>query len=146
MSTGTPAEGTGVDDSVFLAALNDLTIEDWPAEGIGVAPVHSTDAAALAVQVITAGGHLQAHHHEGTWDYFVGLRGSASLQLTTTSGIRTTHQLVAGSFLAVPPGVIHRVDNTDGTEPFVYLLTQTPNPHGDFHEDEDHDEPTGGTS
>lgn len=134
------ADTTGAKSSggtpVFVEDLAALEPQEWFDGAVGVASVHSTDATGFAVQVIASGGHLQAHHHEGMWDHFVVLGGAATLILTTPAGERTTYPMKSGSFLAVPPGVTHRVDNTEGSEPFIYLLTQAPYIHGDFHEDE----------
>ena len=121
---------------VFIDDLAAVNPQEWFGGAVEVAQVHSTEAAAFAVQVIAPGKHLQAHHHEGMWDHFVALRGEAVLTLTSPAGERSDFPMRAGSFLAVPPGVTHRVDNAAGNEPFVYLLAQAPFAHGDFHEDE----------
>jgi mannose-6-phosphate isomerase-like protein (cupin superfamily) len=136
MSTGSDNAGHSDEQAVFVADLRSVEPQEWYDRAVGVATVHGTDAAGFAVQVIAAGQELLAHHHEGMWDHFVGLSGSATLHLSTPEGRRSEYRLSAGSFLAVPPGVTHRVDNTTGREPFGYLLVQAPYVDGDFHADE----------
>ncbi|WP_426242687.1 cupin domain-containing protein [Nocardioides sp. LHG3406-4] len=126
---------------VFVADLAALTPQQW-VDDVGVATVHATDEIGFAVQVVPPGRQLAAHHHTDRWDHFVALRGTATLHLTTRAGSGTAHRLGRGGFLAVPPGVTHRVDNTDGSEPFAYLLAQAPYRPDDFH----HDEPGDGQS
>lgn len=119
-------------DPTFVA---DLVGEAGPPDVSGAMTsvlVHRTRHAQLAVQAVPAGGELQAHHHTGLWDYFVGLSGQATITLTSPAGATASHVVGVGGFLAVPPRTTHHIGNHDGEVPFVFLLTQAPYSAYDF--------------
>ncbi len=50
----------------------------------------------------------------------------------TETGVFETYTLSVNSFLAIPPGITHRVRNLRSDEPFAFILIQTPLGEYDF--------------
>lgn len=118
-------------EPVFIDDLAALEPAEAPRQGFSFTTVHTDGTVGIAVQSLAPGGVLEAHRHDGMWDYFVGLGGSARVGLRGGDGADSEVRVRAGSLLAIPPGTVHRAFN-DSTDPFVYLLFQAPFDDDDY--------------
>lgn len=87
--------------------------------------VHRNEFAQSFVQVVPVGGLIRAHRHTGTWDYFIGLSGTAQIALHVGSETARQYDMEPGGFLAVPPNTTHQI-RCSSEEPFVFFLFQAP--------------------
>jgi mannose-6-phosphate isomerase-like protein (cupin superfamily) len=90
--------------------------------------IHSSSLLTWTViRLAPGGGQVPAHHHTKVWDYFVPLAGKAIIETSETQ-----YEMCPDSFLAVPPGHIHRVKNASADKEFVFLVAQTPRREYDY--------------
>lgn len=116
----------------YVASLANLAQQPDSSGVPTEALVHRTEDTQVVVQLVPAGGELEAHHHTGLWDYFVGLGGQATITLSCAGRHLSTIDIGPGGFLAVPPHTTHHIVNHDPHAPFVFLLTQSPYSAYDF--------------
>lgn len=99
--------------------------------------VHYSGEVKFTVITVPPGKEVPSDHHWAMWDYFIHMHGSGIIEIDKGKEAKAVN---AGAFLAVPPGVVHRVRNAasqkpTGKEDFVFLLTQIPRGRYDFLDD-----------
>lgn len=94
--------------------------------------IHSSRDIKFTVIRVEPGGEVPRHFHHKVWDYFIPLAGQAVIETKATAGDAAEYNMEPRSFLAVPPGDIHRVRNKSHHEEFVFLLAQSPRQEYDF--------------
>jgi mannose-6-phosphate isomerase-like protein (cupin superfamily) len=103
--------------------------------------IHSSSSIKWTVIRVPPGGEVPAHYHNEVWDYFIALEGVGVVETKEYGGegerkdsslVERQYEMPVGSFLAMPPGDVHRVRNRLGTNEeatgrdFVFLLAQSP--------------------
>ena len=94
--------------------------------------IHSSGEVKFTVIRVEPGGEVPRHFHHNVWDYFMPLAGQGVVKTKTKAGDEMDYDLKPQSFLAVPPGDIHRVCNESHDEEFVFLIAQSPRHEYDF--------------
>lgn len=69
-------------------------------------------------------GCLSLQHHKKREEHWIGLQGMAHAVLITPKGMRTLRVMQPGSYLRIPVGVIHRIENPSREEPFTMMEVQ----------------------
>ncbi|MBO0877292.1 MAG: cupin domain-containing protein [Pseudonocardia sp.] len=116
-------------DATYVESLS--SVHARPAHnGCTRGTAFQTGIARVAVFHVPPGAFIAPHKHTVNWDLFQGLTGRGAI--TVISDDETTKfELVAGAFLAMPPGVVHTVTN-ESDEEFTFVLTQTPYDQYDY--------------
>jgi mannose-6-phosphate isomerase-like protein (cupin superfamily) len=113
----------------FTAATRPVAVRPG---GYAVSLIHQTSIGRVNLQRVLPGGEISGHHHSASWDYFIGRGGRGCVETITETGVFETYTLSVNSFLAIPPGITHRVRNLRSDEPFAFILIQTPLDDYDF--------------
>lgn len=113
----------------FTAATRAVAVRPG---GYAVSVIHQTSTGRVNLQRVLPGGEISSHHHSASWDYFIGQGGRGCVETITETGELETYPLSVNSFLAIPPGIRHKVRNLRSDEPFAFILIQTPLHDYDF--------------
>ena len=75
----------------------------------------------LAEAVVPAGGETTAHYHVASEELYFFLGGAGRIRVAGE-----WRDVRAGDCVVLPPGVEHKLDNSDGAEPLVLLCCCSP--------------------
>lgn len=75
----------------------------------------------LAEATLPPGGSTESHRHPVTEEIYYVLSGHGYMQIE-----RTACEVGPGDAIAIPPGAIHRIANTDATDDLVFLCCCAP--------------------
>ena len=115
-----------------VSALLDVTRVAPKPGGWRPTLIHSSGEVKFTVIRVEPGGEVPRHFHHHVWDYFMPLAGQGVVESKTKAGDEVDYDLGPQSFLAVPPGDIHRVRNKSHDEELVFLIAQSPRHEYDF--------------
>ena len=116
----------------YITQLLEVPRTDTKPGGWTLTPIHSSGAAQFCITRVEVGGESPPHYHNENWDYAITLQGHGLIETTTKDGQKAEYPIAMGSFLSIPPNVVHRIVNTSKNGELVYLLTQAPKDKYDY--------------
>ncbi len=87
--------------------------------------LHQVPDAETSLFRVKPGGRIKSHYHNKVWDLFFGVSGSGEIAYVEDGEERRT-PFGAGSFCAMPPGVVHEVRNLAADTELLFVLVHAP--------------------